>query len=150
MKNLILLFGLLYLQGAFSCTCNEVQTRIDSLSYSISENEVFVGKVIQHEKVVIKKGNKRRPPQSMNVYTFKVATNYSLSTQNHTVKIYTTTGNCGIQYEIGQTYLICSSNPKSKKVGRTTSICRRNVLLAKAEDEIALLNKLCEKQHITQ
>ena len=140
--SLLIIFSLTFINCAFGCTCMELDTRIDSSKYFNSENEIFIGKVIKHEVKVLKKDSKRKPGIKMNVYSIEVVKNYSLTTEKSTIKVYTSTGNCGMQYELGRTYLILTSNPKSKKVGRTTSICRRNIVVEEAQDEIALLNNL--------
>ncbi len=140
--SLLIIFSFAFINCTFGCTCMELDTRIDSSKYFNSENEIFIGKVIKHEVKVITKDRKRKPGISMNIYQIEMVKNYSLTTEKSTIKVYTSTGNCGMQYEIGSTYLILTSNPKSKKVGRTTSICSRNIVVEEAQSEINLLDKL--------
>ncbi|MFD1552968.1 hypothetical protein [Putridiphycobacter roseus] len=141
-KSILFVYLLFATSSIYACSCRDRQMKIDSAMFSKSSNEIFLGKVLKIEKEIIKKGYKRKHLRTMRVYTLEVKTNYSLSSEKSVVKIYTSTGNCGINYELGETYLISASNTISKKIGRMSSYCRRNVLERDAYEEISLLNKL--------
>ncbi|MBK7128219.1 MAG: hypothetical protein IPM74_12675 [Crocinitomicaceae bacterium] len=112
-------------------------THIDSARIMDTDFEIFTGRIVGRRISYY-----GREPYFL--YKVQITNHYTLGTTKRYITIRTATKSsaCGYRFNLGMTYLITTHRNHDEQSIRDTSVCVRNVLVSKAQDEIELIERV--------
>lgn len=113
MKQLLVIFLILTsIQNSYACDC-----ALSSLKTEIERSaEIFQGKVLKKEKV-----------NHNYIYQFEVKNVWKGTTEvKKSIKTGLGGGDCGVNFEVGKSYIVFSNNGKTNRCKRTAEISETN------------------------